>query len=97
MIRHTVLFKWTDAATAEQKQAVAAELSALAPTVPSVRAYVIGADLGLASGNFDFAVTADFDDEAGYVAYRDNPAHQEIIARVITSIIAQRASVQFKF
>jgi len=97
MIRHTVLFKWTDAATAEQKQAVAAELSALAPTVPSVRAYVIGADAGLGTGNFDFAVTADFDDEAGFAAYRDDPAHREIIARTIMPITAQRAAVQFKF
>jgi len=33
--------------------------------------------------NFDFAVTADFDDEAGFFAYRDDPAHREIVARVI--------------
>lgn len=91
------MFKWTDAATAVQKQAVAAELSALAPTVPSIRAYVIGADVGLATGNFDFAVTADFDDEAGYFAYRDAPAHQEIIARTIAPIMAQRVAVQFKY
>ena len=97
MIRHTVLFRWTDAATAEQKQAVADELSALAPTVPSIRAYVIGADLGLNAENFDFAVTADFDDEPGFFAYRDNPAHREIIARTITPIMAQRIAVQFKF
>ena len=97
MIRHIVLFKWTDGATAEQKQTVAAELSALAPTVPSIRAYLLGADAGLATGNFDFAVSADFDDEAGYFAYRDDPAHREIIARAITPITAQRVAVQFRY
>ncbi len=97
MIRHTVLFRWTDTATAEQKQAVAAELSALAPTVPSVRAYLFGADAGLATGHFDFAVSADFDDEAGFFAYRDDPAHREIIARTITPILAQRVAVQFTY
>ena len=97
MIRHVVMFKWTDSATAEQKLRVAAELSALAPTVPSIRSYVFGADAGLASGNFDFSVTADFDDEAGYIAYRDDPGHQEVIAKAVKPIVAQRAAVQFKY
>jgi hypothetical protein len=97
MIRHTTLFKWTAEASDEQKAAVPAELGAFAPTVPSLRAFVIGADEGLNEGNFDFAVTADFDDEAGYVAYRDSPAHRELSARVIAPIVAQRASVQFEY
>jgi hypothetical protein len=57
----------------------------------------MGADAGLAPGNFDFAVTADFDDEAGFFAYRDNPAHREVIARTITPITAQRVAVQFNY
>jgi len=97
MIRHTVLFKWTAEATQEQRQAVQAELAALAPTVPSIRGFVMGGDAGLASGNFDFAVTADFDDEAGFFAYRDDPAHREVIARVIAPITAQRVAVQFNY
>jgi hypothetical protein len=40
-------------------------------------------------------VTADFDDEAGFFAYRDDPAHREIIARTIAPIMAQRVAVQF--
>ncbi len=97
MIRHTVLFQWTAAASQEQRQAVRAELAALAPTVPSIRSFVLGADAGLAPGNFDFAVTADFDDEAGFFAYRDNPANREIVARVIAPITAQRVAVQFNY
>ncbi len=97
MIRHTGLFKWTAAATAEQKAAVPAELTALPPVVPSIKGFVLGADAGLALGNFDFAVTADFDDEAGFFAYRDDPAHREVIARVIAPITAQRVAVQFNY
>jgi hypothetical protein len=95
MIRHTVLMKWTSEATKEQQAAVAAELSALPAIVPSIRAYVLGADLGLVTGNFDFAVSADFDDEAGYLAYRSDPAHLDIINRTINPITAQRVAVQF--
>ena len=97
MIRHTVLFKWTTEATDEQKQAVAAELSSLPPIVPSIRGFVLGADAGLATGNFDFAVTADFDDEAGFFAYREDPVHRDIISRTITPIMAQRVAVQFRY
>ena len=42
-------------------------------------------------------MTADFDDEAGFFAYRDDPAHREVIARVIAPIVAQRVAVQFKY
>jgi hypothetical protein len=97
MIRHTALFKWTAEATGEQKAAVPAELGVVGPAVPSVRAFAMGADAGVAPGNFDFAVTADFDDEAGFFAYRDDPAHREVVARVIAPITAQRVAVQFAF
>lgn len=96
MIRHTVLFKWTPEATGEQRQSVADQLAKLPPVIGSVRSFVIGQDARLAEGNFDFAVTADFDDEAGFAAYRDAPAHLEVIARHIRPILAQRAAVQFE-
>ena len=37
-----------------------------------LRAYHVGPDLGLAGGNFEFAVVADFDDLEGYQVYQDN-------------------------
>jgi Stress responsive A/B Barrel Domain len=97
MIRHTALFKWAAEATDEQKQAAAAEVAKLPSIVPSIRAFASGPDAGFAERNFDFAVTADFDDEAGYFAYRDDPAHREIVQRYITPIAAQRAAVQYEF
>jgi hypothetical protein len=97
MIRHTVLFQWAADATREQKQAAATEVAKLPSIVASIRAFASGPDEGFAERNFDFAVTADFDDEAGYFAYRDDPAHREIVQRYITPIAAQRAAVQFEF
>jgi hypothetical protein len=97
MIRHTALFQWAADATDEQQQAAAAEVAKLPSIVPSIRAFASGPDAGFAERNFDFAVTADFDDEAGYFAYRDDPAHREIVQRYITPIAAQRAAVQYEF
>jgi Stress responsive A/B Barrel Domain len=97
MIRHTVLFRWKPEATDEEKQQVANEVAKLPSMVPSIRAFAFGADAGLVEGNFDFAVTADFEDEAGYYAYRDDPGHRDVIARYILPVSAQRAAVQFEF
>jgi hypothetical protein len=97
MIRHTVQFKWAADATHEQKQAAATEVAKLPSIVSSIRAFASGPDAGINQGNFDFAVTADFDDEGGYLAYRDDPAHREIVQRYITPIVAQRAAVQYEF
>ncbi len=97
MIRHTVLFSWKPEATQEQKQQAATEVAKLPSMVPSVRAFASGPDAGLVQGNFDFAVTADFDDEAGFFAYRDDPGHRDMVQRHIMPIAAQRAAVQFEF
>ncbi|HLK76583.1 MAG TPA: Dabb family protein [Streptosporangiaceae bacterium] len=97
MIRHVVMFRWTAEATDAQKQQVAAELGRLPGLLPVLRAYQVGPDLGLAEGNYEFAVVADFDDLEGLQVYRDNPEHQEIIARFIRPITAQRAAVQYQF
>jgi Stress responsive A/B Barrel Domain len=97
MIRHTVLFKWTEQATDEQVQEAHAQLAKLPSLVASVREFALGSDAGLNQGNFDFAVTADFDDEAGYLAYRDDPGHREIVTRYIAPILGERAAIQFQY
>jgi hypothetical protein len=97
MIRHVVMFRWTQDATEEQKQRVAAELSRLPALLPVLRAYRMGADLGVSEGNFEWAAVADFDDLDGYLTYRDNPEHRAIIAEFIRPIIAERAAIQYEF
>jgi Stress responsive A/B Barrel Domain len=97
MIRHVVLFRWTPDATQEQQQRVAAELRRLPALLPVLRAYHVGADLGINEGNFEFAAVADFDDLEGYQTYRDNQEHRAIIAEFILPIAAQRAAVQYEF
>jgi hypothetical protein len=96
MIRHVVLFTWTDGMTDEMELQFAAELSALAPTLPGVRSYHAGPDAGIVEGNFDFAVVADFDDADSYLAYRDNADHQDIISRYSRPRTKARASVQYE-
>ena len=96
MIRHVVVFTWTDGMTPELEDSFAAELRALAPTLPGLRGYHCGQDTGLNEGNFDFAVVADFEDAESYLAYRDDPAHQAIIAKYSGPNTKSRAAVQYE-
>jgi hypothetical protein len=94
MIRHIALFRWSETATPEQRDRVPAEIGRLPSLVPSIREFAFGPDLGLNEGNFDFGVTALFDDMDGYLAYRDNPDHRAMIRDHVLPIAAVRAAVQ---
>ncbi len=78
------------------KAAAADALTALGRQVPTVRSYQFGPDAELADNNWDFVVVADFDDEAGYLTYRDHPAHQALIADLLQPIVAHRAGIQYQ-
>jgi hypothetical protein len=94
MIRHVVLFTWTEDATEEQKATVATELRKLPGIIPEIRAYTADADAGINQGNHEFGVVADFDNVDDYLVYRDHPQHQKVIAEHIKPIIASRAALQ---
>ena len=94
-IRHAVLFKFKDDATAEQIAAMAAGLSRLPGLIPELTAYHFGVDAGINDTSWDFAVTADCGSVDDYLTYRDHPDHQALIRDVIMPIVAERVSVQF--
>jgi Stress responsive A/B Barrel Domain len=96
MIRHVVVFTWDDEMTAELERQLAAELTALAPRLAGVQSYHAGPDVGAAEGNYDFAVVADFDDVASYLAYRDHPDHLAIVGRLSRPHTTSRAAVQYE-
>jgi hypothetical protein len=96
MIRHVALFTWTEGMTDTLEEEFARELTAFAVTLPGLRAFRAGPDVGINEGNFDFAVVADFDDAASYIGYRDSEGHQEIIRRFSRPNTKSRAAVQYE-
>ena len=91
------MFRWVPEATREQKERVKDELGRLPSLVPQVRAFHLGEDLGLVGDlNFDFAVAADFDDLAGYLAYRENAEHRTIVETFVQPIVGARGAVQYE-
>ena len=97
MIRHCVMFKWNDQVDDAKKAAFLEGLVGLLETVDTVRGYAYGDDAAFNEGNHDFCVSVDFDDEAGYVAYRDDADHQAFIASNVRPILETRAAVQFEY
>ena len=97
MFRHVVMFRFADGTTDDQKEAVRTALQRLPEVIPEIRAYRYGADLGLRDDNFDFVVTADFDDVDSFLVYRDHPDHQKAIAEFIAPVVKARAAAQFEW
>jgi Stress responsive A/B Barrel Domain len=93
--RHVATFAFREGTTDEQIAAVTEGLAGLPALIPELREYRFGPDLGIGDGNHDYAVVADFDRVQGYLAYRDHPAHQAVLAERIRPILEARAAVQY--
>jgi hypothetical protein len=96
MLRHVVMFRWKPETKPAQLESLERALARLPSLCPTIRRYRFGRDAGLADGNFDFAVVADFDDAAGWRDYRVNADHQQLIAEHIAPITDSRAALQFE-
>jgi hypothetical protein len=96
MIRHVVLLTLRPDAPADQATTIVEALQGLKDVIPSIREYQAGVDLGIVAGNATVAATSTFDDEAGYLEYRDHPAHQAIIEQHINPYRESRAGIQFR-
>jgi len=96
ILRHIVLLRWKTGTTPAQLEALTRAIATLPAQIPELRAYRFGADARLVEGNFDFAIVADFDDEAGFRGYASHPAHQRFIAEHTRPLVAERAAVQFR-
>src|SRR3954451_23953642 len=96
MLRHVVLFTWSDAADADRRAATLAGLRRLPDLVGGMTSFAVGDDLGLREGNAHTALVADFPDVETYRRYPQDPEHLAIIAEHITPYLAARSSVQYE-
>ena len=93
--RHVALFKLKPTTTDEQRQALIDHLRGLATEIGSVRSLSVGADAQLADDNYECVLVADFDDEPGYLVYRDHPLHVSVIEQYVRPVMAARAAIQY--
>ena len=96
MIQHLVLLRFDDALPEGQIELIVQALQDYVATVPSVRTYRCGANVGAAT-NHDFGIAGTFDDVEGWRAYDQGAEHNRIRAELIAPYVAERASAQFTF
>ncbi len=96
MLRHVVLFKLKKDAPEGTLVLLKNELSALSQSIPEIRAYDYGSDLGLRDGNFDLCLVAQFDDTEAFNRYVNHPDHQTFVSDRLTPVVAERVAVQFE-
>jgi Stress responsive A/B Barrel Domain len=96
VFRHVVLFRWKPGTDPASLAALERALAELPAQVPEIRAYRFGRDAGLATGNFDFAIVADFADADAWRRYLEHPAHTRLVAERVRPIVAERVATQFR-
>lgn len=95
MIKHVVLLHWKDGASQQQIEALTAGLSQLAQQIPEIISYSFGPDAGIFRGNADYALIAEFNNEADLKAYVFHPSHQQFMNDVAGPLLASFQSMQF--
>jgi len=96
VIRHVVLFQFTDDTTVEQIDDYEQSLVEYVATLDGVESYLIGRDARINPGTYDFSIIAEFADEAAFREYFDGERHKEI-QRKTASMIAAKTSSQSRF
>ena len=96
MIRHVVMFQFTDDTTVEQIDDYERSLVEYVATLEGVESYRVGRDARINPGTYDMAIVAEFTDEAAFREYFDGERHKEI-QRNTAAMIAAKASSQSRF
>jgi hypothetical protein len=94
MMRHIAVFRFRDGTTDEEIASVDRGLAALPALIPEIEAYNFGRDLGVADGTWDYAVAADFADEAAFKLYAGHPDHVRVVETFVKPLVVETARTQ---
>ena len=95
MLRHVVLFTWTDEADETRRAATVEALRRLREDVGGMSSLTVSSDAGLVQGNADAILIADFPDEESFRRYAQDPVHQAVLAEHVKPWLAGRTAVQY--
>ena len=94
MIRHVVVFTWSEAADAQRRAGAIEALRRLREDVGGMTSLTVAEDTGLTDGNAHAVLIADFPDVAAFRRYAQDPVHLAVIAEHIRPFLAARSAVQ---
>lgn len=92
---HVALFVWNEGVDPTLAGTeVADALRRYVAQIDGVESYHCGPDAGFTPGTSDFAVVGRFVSREAFLAYRDDPRHQAVLADLILPRLASRSVVQ---
>ncbi|NRB39239.1 MAG: Dabb family protein [Pseudomonadales bacterium] len=94
MIKHIVLLKWNKVLNAEELKRLNSGFSALAEKIEEIQSYQYGPDLNFYRGNADYALIAEFVDQAALDRYVKHDLHQRFLSELAGPLLASFMSVQ---
>jgi hypothetical protein len=94
MIRHVVVFTWSESADPGRRKGAVEALRRLPEDVGGMTAMTVAEDAGLTAGNAHAVLIADFPDAEAFSRYASDPVHQAVIAEHVRPILASRSAVQ---
>jgi hypothetical protein len=95
MLRHVVLFTWSDAADEQRRATTIEALRRLRDDVGGMASLEVVEDAGLVDGNADTALIADFADAEAFQRDAQHPVHLAVIAEHVRPWLAGRSGVQY--
>ena len=95
VLRHVVLFTWTDEADEDRRSATVDALRRLREDVGGMSSLTVTSDAGLVDGNAHTILVADFPDEEAFQRYAQDPVHKAVIAEHVKPWLAGRSAVQY--
>jgi hypothetical protein len=96
MLRHVVLFTWTEDTDPDTRATTLAALRRLPEEVGGMTSFAVGPDAGLVDGNAHAALVADFPDAEAVRSYATDPRHLAVIAEHVKPHLAARSAVQYE-
>ena len=96
MIRHVVLFTWSETADADRRARSIEALRGLREVVGRMTSLTVADDAGLSEGNADTVLIADFPDVDAYRAYARDPAHVAVLDEHVRPFLAGRRAIQYE-
>jgi hypothetical protein len=96
VLRHVVLFTWTDDADEARRATAVDALRRLREDVGGMSSLTVVPDAGLVEGNAHAVLVADFSDEESFRRYAQDPVHQAVLAEHVRPWLAGRSAVQYQ-
>lgn len=92
-IMHVVTFRWKPDSAVEQIDALTSGLHEATAGLPGLLRFHCGSDMGLRAGNVDFAIVAEFEDEAALHRYLTDPRHVAVVQQHAQAMVAEKQGV----